>query len=171
MSPESRESSFDELARGLASGTVSRRKALKWMGAALLGGALASGPSVAQAAPFSPGFERCGRDWTTRTTRCCDTSSQFCSGRGQGKHCRPLACTAADGGTCGGSDQCSCQNTTIPGTSFLTPICVNTASIRYTLSGACAECSANEVCLFERDACPGPGRFPTHILCATACSA
>src|SRR3712207_3008844 len=45
------EYSFDELARGLASGTVSRRKALKWMGGALLGGVLASIPGVAVAAP------------------------------------------------------------------------------------------------------------------------
>jgi hypothetical protein len=33
---ERRESSFDELARGLASGEVSRGKALRLMGAALL---------------------------------------------------------------------------------------------------------------------------------------
>jgi hypothetical protein len=45
-----RERSFDELARGLASGTLSRRKALKLMGAALVGGALASVPGVAWAA-------------------------------------------------------------------------------------------------------------------------
>jgi hypothetical protein len=34
-------SPFDELARGLASGELSRRKALKLMGAALVGGTLA----------------------------------------------------------------------------------------------------------------------------------
>lgn len=45
------EHSLDELARGLASGSVSRRKALRLMGAALVGGALASIPGVAQAAP------------------------------------------------------------------------------------------------------------------------
>jgi hypothetical protein len=39
MSPEAREHSFDEVARGLGSGGMSRREALKWMGAALLGGA------------------------------------------------------------------------------------------------------------------------------------
>src|SRR5215207_2206366 len=42
--------SFDELAKGLASGTLSRRKALRLMGAALVGGALASVPGVAWAA-------------------------------------------------------------------------------------------------------------------------
>ena len=45
------EYSFDELALGLASGTISRRKALKWMGGALLGGALVSIPSLAWAKP------------------------------------------------------------------------------------------------------------------------
>jgi hypothetical protein len=43
-------SSLDELAVGLASGTLSRGKALKLMGAALVGGALASFPGAAWAA-------------------------------------------------------------------------------------------------------------------------
>jgi Stigma-specific protein, Stig1 len=51
MARETRESSLDELAKGLASGTVSRGKALRWMGAALIGGALAAVPGVAWAAP------------------------------------------------------------------------------------------------------------------------
>jgi hypothetical protein len=42
--------SFDELAKGLATGEVSRRKALRLMGAALVGGALASLPGTAWAA-------------------------------------------------------------------------------------------------------------------------
>jgi hypothetical protein len=47
---------LDELARGLASGTISRRKALKWMGGVLLGGVLASVPAAAWAArPLNPG--------------------------------------------------------------------------------------------------------------------
>ena len=42
MSPEARERSFDELARELAGGSISRRRALRLMGAALVGGALGS---------------------------------------------------------------------------------------------------------------------------------
>ena len=42
-------SSFDELAKGLASGTLSRGKALRLLGGALVGGALASLPGVAWA--------------------------------------------------------------------------------------------------------------------------
>src|SRR5215212_6407092 len=39
--------SFDELAKGLANGSLSRRRALKVMGAAIFGGVLASIPGVA----------------------------------------------------------------------------------------------------------------------------
>jgi hypothetical protein len=46
-----RENSFDELARGLAAGSVPRGKALKLMGAALVGGVLASIPRAVVAAP------------------------------------------------------------------------------------------------------------------------
>ena len=42
MSPQARERSFDELARELASGSISRGKALWLMAAALVGSALAS---------------------------------------------------------------------------------------------------------------------------------
>jgi hypothetical protein len=38
---------FDAVAKGLASGTVSRGQALRWMGGALVGAALASVPRVA----------------------------------------------------------------------------------------------------------------------------
>ncbi len=44
------ELSFDELAKDVASGTLSRRKALRLLGAALVGGAFASMPGVAWAA-------------------------------------------------------------------------------------------------------------------------
>ena len=41
------ESSFDELAKGLASGSITRGRALRVAGGALLGAALASLPGVA----------------------------------------------------------------------------------------------------------------------------
>ena len=47
MTDDRRESSFDELAKRLASGEVSRGQALRMMGAALVGGALASVPGIA----------------------------------------------------------------------------------------------------------------------------
>src|SRR4051812_25766638 len=60
MSPEARERSFDEMASGLASGGMSRLEALKWLGAALLGGALAFTPKVAEAAPDRWCYQRAG---------------------------------------------------------------------------------------------------------------
>jgi hypothetical protein len=51
VSQQTSNQSFDELASGLASGTLSRGKALRLMAAALLGGALSFTPKVAEALP------------------------------------------------------------------------------------------------------------------------
>jgi hypothetical protein len=54
--------SFDELAKGLATGAVSRRKALRWMGSALVGAALTAVPGAAWAQVPSPaGGSACAR--------------------------------------------------------------------------------------------------------------
>ena len=91
MTPEARERSFDELARGLASGEVSRSKALRLMGAALVGGALASVPRVAAAqdgvcsasACCQCGYaERDNPDEITRR-RCFPQNTRSCSSRRQ----------------------------------------------------------------------------------------
>ena len=50
MNEGPRENSFDALAKELASGAISRRRALRLMGTAILGGTLASIPGVAWAA-------------------------------------------------------------------------------------------------------------------------
>jgi len=50
VSQETSNRSFDELARGLASGSISRGRAIRLMGAALVGGTLASFPGVGWAA-------------------------------------------------------------------------------------------------------------------------
>jgi hypothetical protein len=74
------ESSFDELASGLASGTLTRGKALRLMGAALLGGTLTSfGMGEAGADP--PGCKRNGKK--------CKKDSQCCSGACVGGTCQP----------------------------------------------------------------------------------
>jgi hypothetical protein len=59
VSQETTNRTFDELASGLASGTLSRGKALRLMGAALFGGALASIPGVALAASPKCGGHTC----------------------------------------------------------------------------------------------------------------
>ena len=73
------ESSLDELAKGLANGTLSRGKALRWMGGALLGAALASFPGVA----WANDCRRLGRE-CRRDSQCC---SRNCIRRGDDKVC------------------------------------------------------------------------------------
>jgi hypothetical protein len=100
MSPEAREHSFDELARGLASSSISRRRALRLMGAALVGGTLGSLGGVAAAdeecKPVNKKCRKnhqccsgnCSKSGTSRSGTCacqrngggCTTDSQCCSG-------------------------------------------------------------------------------------------
>ena len=60
---------FDELARGLADGSLTRGKALRLMGAALVGGTLGS-LGIREAAADRPGCKRAGKN-CTRNTQCC----------------------------------------------------------------------------------------------------
>jgi hypothetical protein len=79
VSKQSTNHSLDELAKGLASGTLSRGKALRWMGGALLGAALASVPGVA----LADDCRRLGRE-CRRDSQCC---SRNCVRRGDDKVC------------------------------------------------------------------------------------
>jgi hypothetical protein len=69
MTKEAGERSFDELARGLASGTLSRRKALRLMGGVLVGSALAFIPGTAGAKP-KPAGKKCKHDHQCASERC-----------------------------------------------------------------------------------------------------
>jgi Stigma-specific protein, Stig1 len=80
MSEPTGEYSLDELAKKLATGTLSRGKALRWMGGALLGAALASVPGVAWA---NDDCRRLGRE-CRRDSQCC---SRNCIRRGDEKVC------------------------------------------------------------------------------------
>jgi hypothetical protein len=93
MSPEARERSFDELARGLANGNVSRGKALRLMGGALLGSLLASIPGVAQAAQCPPGFKRCPTQSSAPPVGCCPEESICCGDN----CCNPLSAVCCKG--------------------------------------------------------------------------
>jgi|SRR5215208_1127579 len=98
------EYSFDDLARGLASGTISRRKALKWLGGAFLGGVLVSIPGIAWAKP-KPG--KCTHDKQCPTGQTC-----------QDGVCVPRECVCdPPGGVCPeGTFRCS-------GSMFAFPVC------------------------------------------------
>src|SRR5918995_503304 len=79
VSQQTTNRSFDELAKGLATGTLSRGKAIRWMGGALLGAALASVPGVA----WADDCRRLGRE-CRRDSQCC---SRNCIRRGDDKVC------------------------------------------------------------------------------------
>jgi hypothetical protein len=100
MSPEARERSFDELARALASGELSRRKALRLMGAALVGGTLAS-LGIREAAADPPGCKRngkhckndeqcCSRNCSGGKCAACPSGQELCNGSCVSNSCDPL---------------------------------------------------------------------------------
>src|ERR687889_2866807 len=70
-----KDSFFDELARGLADGSITRCKALRLMGAAVVGGTLGS-LGMSEAGSDPPGCKRNGKT-CTRNVQCC---SGNCSG-------------------------------------------------------------------------------------------
>jgi hypothetical protein len=84
MTRPTTESSFDELARGLASGSISRGKALRLMGAALVGGTLTS---------FGIGGVALADDRCKPTAKKCKKNKQCCSGNCSGGTC--AACPSA----------------------------------------------------------------------------
>jgi hypothetical protein len=118
--------SVDELAKGLASGTVSRGKALRMLGAALVGSVLASVPGVAWAAKggnsacvqfckenFPPGRERgeCISSGTRGEGPCFDNGG----GGGGGCTTQGASCLDEFGGTgicCCGFDPNTGETTT-----------------------------------------------------------
>jgi hypothetical protein len=128
MARETRESSFDELARGLASGTVSRRKALQLMGAALVGGTLGSLGGVAAAdEECKPNGKKCRKD------------KQCCSGNCEGRKCAAAACTS-NGGTCTSGSQCCSGNCK---SGMCVESCIPPNAIPCDLSNPTAACGPN----------------------------
>ena len=69
------EHSIDELARGLASGSVSRRKALRLMGGVLVGTALASVPGIALTERAAEAADACRRASACCTCRYIDKTT------------------------------------------------------------------------------------------------
>jgi hypothetical protein len=98
VSQETTNRSFDELASGLASGTLSRGKALRLMGAALVGGTLAS-LGIREAGADPPGCKRNGKN--------CKRNTQCCSGTCSSGTCAdaPTPC-GSNGATCTGNTDC-----------------------------------------------------------------
>jgi hypothetical protein len=72
--------SFDELAKGLADGTLSRGRALRLMGAALVGAAAASISGVAWAAPPEGRGRPCPKGEIKCRNTCCGPEDLCCRG-------------------------------------------------------------------------------------------
>jgi hypothetical protein len=143
VSQETSNRSFDELARAMASGSISRGRALRLMGAALVGGTLASlgiGEAGADAL-CKPEGKKCRKD------------KQCCSG-----NCEGRVCQDGGGGNCPTGGSCEtgfpfgCQNRatcfctpTAEGTTFCTesvPICDGEATVCTTSQ----DCPSGWVC-------------------------
>src|SRR5215208_5102449 len=99
--------SFDELTKGLATGAVSRRKALRWMGSALVGAALASVPGVAWGA--------CPEGQTRRGDRCVNLQTNE-------RHCGSCSNRCAEEQECVGG---VCQGGCPSGTTLCSGACVS----------------------------------------------
>jgi stigma-specific protein Stig1 len=124
LNPTRVDHSLDELARGLASGTISRGKALRWIGSALVGAALAVVPGVAWAASCPQGQTRCKNrcvNLKTNERHCgscfnrCGSNQTCCKGRcvnlqTNERHCGCCYHRCAEGQECvGGVCQGPCQ--------------------------------------------------------------
>jgi hypothetical protein len=130
---------FDEAAKGLAASTISRRRALKLAGSALLsGGLLALFPGVASA-QVSVQRRGCARKRTINNMRCPST-------------------------TCGGNINCNCA-TTVSGEKR----CVNLRNAVCPSQDECdrdRDCARGEVCLRVGGCCGHPARNDCRPLCS-----
>jgi hypothetical protein len=154
------ESFFDDLARGLADGSITRGKALRLMGAAVVGGTLGSlGVGEASAAPI--GCKRNGKN--------CTRSDQCCSGNCSSGSCRAQTTTTTTTPTTTTSTTTSTSTTS---TSTTTPITSTSTSTTSTTPGCVpneSPCTSNGQCcsnicgFFEPgsdtlcDSCRAPG--------------
>ena len=121
---------FDDLARGLADGSLTRGKALRLMGAALVGGTLASFPGVAWAAKGGGGGK--------------SSCAKFCQGLFGSSTPQEAECVSQ--GTKGQGPCFTCTTQTGCGPNFTKPTCTVTGQT-YNCSTCRCECpSGQEVC-------------------------
>jgi hypothetical protein len=125
MTDDRREVSFDELAKGLASGDLTRGKALRLMGAALLGGTLASVPGIAVAASKPrPNGRKCKTNIQCVSSNCQDGVCQAQPCQAGETNCNGQCVdTQADEANCG-----SCGSPCGAGQSCVNGACVTTCN-------------------------------------------
>jgi hypothetical protein len=186
VSQQTTNRSLDELAKGLATGTLSRGKAIRWMGGAILGAALASFPGVA----WANDCRRLGRE-CRRDSQCC---SRNCIRRGDDKVCgcpegqdrcndrcvnlqRNENHCGRCGKRCAEGEECvngRCQSGGCPGTPLTEGDC-NCASICPDQIPTTVTCQDNPDCTCLKTAegtgfCAGPGPGPCQVIptCSTS---
>jgi hypothetical protein len=165
MSQETSNRYFDELASGLASGSISRGRALRLIGAALVGGTLAS-LGIREAAADPPGCKRNGKH--------CKNDEQCCSRNCEGGKC--AAACLSNGGTCTANDQCCsrrcaggmCAEPCPAGTVLLcNGTCAKTCTSDADCTGCRFECATEAASVPPRSLCSNPTDSPTP--CTTSC--
>jgi len=144
---------FDDLARGLADGTLTRGKALRLMGAAVVGGALGSLGISGEAGADPPGCKRNGKT--------CTRNDLCCSGNCSGGTCQAQTTTTTTSttsttttplcgpvsGTCNGNTDC-CSGRCAGG------VCAPPCSGAVALSnGTCARDCSSDAAICERAGC------------------
>ena len=175
MSQQTSNHSFDELTRGLASGSISRGRALRLMGAALVGGTLGS-LGIGEAAADRMGCKRNGKN--------CTRGTQCCSGNCEGGKCAacPSGYTQLTNGTCAkpctSNADCTgcpegsrvCIGSVPSGAGF----CTNLTATACSINPECPSgiCLSGRICGCTDDTgCPS-GHFCSTILrgaCIRAC--
>lgn len=161
----SRIASFDELTKGLATGAVSRRKVLRWMGSALAGAALASVPGVAWAA-CPEGQSRCGDrcvNLQTNERHCgscsnrCRSTQTCCKGR-----CVNLQRNENHCGSC--SNRCAEEQECVGG------VCQGGCPSGTTLcGGACVSNVCPQGQVFNNSSCQCGCTYTAVALCGGTC--
>jgi hypothetical protein len=121
---------FDDLARGLADGSITRGKAIRLMGAAVVGGALGS-LGIGEASADPPGCKRNGKN--------CTRSDQCCSGSCSSGSCQAQTTTTTTPTT-------TTTTTTSTSTTSTTPMCIQNGSFGCT---DFTQCCSNGLCVGE----------------------
>ena len=142
---------FDELAKGLADGTLSRGRALRLMGAALVGAAMASISGVAWAAPPEDRGRPCPKGEIKCRNTCCGPEDLCCRGA-----CTNVSFNRLNCGRCG--NECA------EGEDCCTGRCVPLNTTEHC-SGCFAGCHPAEICVNGTCQCPQAGQ----TLCANVC--
>jgi hypothetical protein len=152
VDPAVEEHNLDSLARGLASGSISRRQAVRWMGGALLGSVLAIVPGVEAFAAPKPPQGRCPKGFVNCRGTCVKTESNPSHCGGCFIQCSPNeVCTSgqccAPERVCGGSQCCGADESCCD-CGDGSPVCCPSGTY-------CAGCGPTICCPFDQAACGG----------------